>query len=242
MNNSDYEMFCNWNSSLASNENIQTRTILAEARKMIVKSFTIPEIEEVLLASGYRQNLIKTALDSMNESDGLMTENIEAESENEESFGVPKKYSDMAPRFEKILKTSGAKKFVDLMTSGTNPLIKISKKEKETFHRIASLAIENPVHLNTLHSYIRPSITSELAENVCKARKIRSKCNVEGENSSYKIVHNGNTIKVSTSPVSSTHTKFAESNYGVFGFPDEYVIMAYEEDAPYARLTKDLNV
>lgn len=242
MNNSDYEMFCNWNSGLASNENIQTRTILAEARKMISKSFTIQEIEEILLASGYRQNLVKTALDSMDESDGLMSEGATSESEEDSSFSVPKKYSDMAPRFEKILKASGAKAFVDLMTSGTDPLVKISKKEKETFHRIASLAIENPVHLNTLHSYIRPSITSELAENVCKARKIRSKCNVEGENNSYKITHNGNTIKVSTSPVSSTNTKFADSNYGVFGFPDEYVIVAYEEDTPYARLTKDLNV
>jgi len=242
MNNSDYEMFCNWNSSLASNENLQTRTILAEARKLIKKSFTILEVEEVLLASGYKPNLVKSALDSMNESDGLEEASIVAEADEEESFGVPKKYSDMAPRFEKILKTSGAKKFVDLMTSGQSPLIKISKKEKETFQRIASLAIENPVHLNTLHSYIRPSVTSELAENVCKARKIRSKCNVEGENNSYKIRHNGATIKVSTSPVSSTNTKFANSNYGVFGFPDEYVILAYEEDAPYARLTKDLNV
>ena len=144
--------------------------------------------------------------------------------------------------FEKVLASKGANFFVKVLTEGQEPLMKISRKELETFQRIADLAYENPVHFATLHAYMKPSITSELAENVCKARKIKDKCSfAQNEDGSFRISHKGKIIEASAKPVKSTSEKFSNSNYGTFGFPDEYVVLAYEESDPYSKIKKDLN-
>jgi hypothetical protein len=32
-----------------------------------------------------------------------------------------------------------------------------------------------------------------------------------------------------------------DSNYEKFGFPDEFVILAYEKNSPYSKIANDLN-
>ena len=239
MNQADYEIFYNWNNSNNTNDKIQFRTIQSRMRPMLEKkAYSNSEIEEILISEGYKENLVKEAI--------KVAHAIEMpESEVEESVtvanGVPKKYSDISRRFEKVLQAKGPSTFVKLMTQGENPLIKISKKELDTFQKIADVAYENPVHLVTLHAFMRPSVVSELAENVCRARKIRNKCSFsEVSNGSYRITHAGKVIEASIKPVGSSSTKFANSNYGAFGFPDEYVILAYEEASPYSQIKRDL--
>jgi len=139
----------------------------------------------------------------------------------EAANGVPKKYADIANKFEKVLFAKGPSSFVKLMTQGNNPLLKISKKEMETFQKIADTAYDNPVHLATLHTFIKPSITAELADNICKARKIRAKCSLKKiADGTYKITHGGKLIEASIKPVKSTSENYTTSHYDVFGFPD----------------------
>lgn len=239
MNSLDFEIFHNWNNSLKTNDKIQFRAIHAKAKSYLEKqAFNSSEIEEILLADGHKETLVKEALNLLTQSE--LTE-PEVEAKVEAAAGIPKKYADIAHKFEKVLADKGADYFVKAVTSGTNPLMKISRKELETFQRIADLACENPVHLATLHAYMKPSITSELAENVCKARRIREKCKfAQNEDGSYKISHAGKIVEASFKPVSSTSEKYATSNYGVFGFPDEYVILAYEENSPYSKIKREL--
>jgi hypothetical protein len=239
MNSTDFEIFYNWNNSLRTNDKIQYKAIQAAAKELLNKSAYSPsELEEILIAEGYKRNLIKQALvNDSSMSEDSVEQNVEV------AAGVPKKYSDISHKFEKTLQSMGATKFVKLMTKGENPLMKVSKNELETFQKLADLAYENPMYYDTLHSYMRPSITAELAENVCKARSIRDKCSISQlENGSYKISHSGKIIEASVKPVSSTSEKFTKSNYGAFGFPDEYVILAYEESSPYAKIRKDLSL
>ena len=237
MNASDFEIFYNWNNSVKTNEKIQFREILARIKPLIRKqSYKSSEIEEILIAEGYRENLVKDAMNSLNTKTAEQTSEIVPD-------GVPMTYSDIAPKFEKVLKSSGPTNFIKIMTSGDNPLVKISKKELETFQRIADTAYENPVHLATLHAFLKPSIISELAENVCRARKIRNKCSfAKVSNGKYKITHGNHTIEASISPVNSTSNKYSASNYDKFGFPDEYVILAYEEESPYSKIKRDINL
>lgn len=234
MQKKDSEIFYNWTNSNNTNDKLQFRTIQSRIAPLLERNaFTHSEIEEILIAEGYKQNLIKEALKSS-----------EAEEEVEELVAeetLPKKYSDLSHKFEKFLEAKGPTKFVKVMTQGENPLIKLSKKDLDTFQKIADTAYTNSVHYATLHAFMKPSIISELAENVCRARKIRSNCKVAQVNDGvFKIEHNGKTVKASFKPVISTSTKFASSNYGEFGFPDEYVILAYEEASPYSKIKKDL--
>ena len=232
MNSTDYEIFYNWNNSLKTNDKIQFRTIQAKIKDL--PGYSNDEIEEILLANGYKQNLIKEALNYSSEKP--------IEQVVEESNGVPKNYSDVSHKFEKVLAEVGPSQFVKLVTSGSSPIIKISSKEKETFQHITDLAYDNPVHMATLHAYMKPSVVAEMAENVCKARKMKSKCSfAKSENGSLRISYAGKIVEASSKPVMSTSEKFASSNYGKFNFPDEFVILAHEESSPYADIKKDIN-
>ena len=235
MNSPDFEIFYNWNNSLQTNEKIQYRTILSKIKPLReVKAYNDSEIEEILTAEGFKNNLIKAAL-----KDGTGENDIEQKVET--ANGIPKKYSDISHRFEKVLVAQGPTKFVKLMTQGDSPLMKLSKKEKDTFQKIADVAYENPLYMQTLHAYMSPSIVSELAETVCKARKIRNKVSVaKTGNGKYKITHAGKIIEASLNPLTSTSESFSNSNYGTFGFPDEYIILAHEEESPYSKINKDL--
>jgi len=239
MNSTDFEIFYNWNNLNRTNDKIQLRTIQSRMLPLLErKAFTLPEIEEILIAEGYKESLVKEAMQANNKiSEADLEMSVEA------ANGVPKKYSDISHKFEKVLQAHGPTKFVKLMTEGENPLLKISKKERETFQKIADVAYENPVQLTTMHAFIQPSIISELAENVCRARRIAQKCSVvKTAKGNFTITHNGKKIEASIKPVESTSEKFAKSNYGVFGFPDEYVILAYEHNSPYAEIKKDLGL
>jgi len=240
MNSLDFEVFTNYNNSFKTNDKIQFRAIHAKAISLFDKKvYATSEMEELLIADGYKESLVKEAL-AMLSKDEL--NDLEVETKVAEASGMPKKYSDVAQNFEKVLSSKGANFFVKVLTEGQAPLMKISRKELETFQRIADLAHENPVHFATLHAYMKPSITSELAENVCRARKIKEKCSfAQNEDGSYRISHKGKIIEASSKPVKSTSDKFNNSNYGIFGFPDEYVILAHEESNPYSRIKKDLN-
>lgn len=234
MNSQDFEIFYNWNNSLKTNDKIQFRAIQAKIRPYLEKNaYSMTEIEEILVAEGYKPNLVKEALNFDNNKNDV-------EQRVSDANGVPKKYADLAHRFEKVLKEVGPTKFVKLITSGVNPLLKISSKEKYTFQKIADLAHENPIHLATLHTYLKPSIVSELAENVCRARKISDKCSFANTQKGLSISHNGKTIFASSEPVKSTSQKFIDSNYEAFGFPDEYVILAYEHNSPYSKINHSL--
>ena len=213
MNSLDFEVFTNYNNSFKTNDKIQFRAIHAKAKSLFDKKvYATSEMEELLIADGYKESLVKEAL-AMLSKDEL--NDLEVETKVASAAGI---------------------------TEGQAPLMKISRKELETFQRIADLAHENPVHFATLHAYMKPSITSELAENVCRARKIKEKCSfAQNEDGSYRISHKGKIIEASSKPVKSTSDKFNNSNYGIFGFPDEYVILAHEESNPYSRIKKDLN-
>lgn len=236
MNSSDFEIFYNWNNNNRTNDQLQLRTIQSRMRPLLEKkAFSIGEIEEILIAEGYKESLIKEAL-RVKESPAQKTS--QQQSENK---GVPTKYADIAPKFEKILQANGPSTLVKLLTEGPSPLLKISQKEALTFRRVAELAFDDPAHLATLHSFLRPSVVSELSENICRARKMKDKCVVaQVSDGTYEIQHNGKKVQASVKPVKSTSEKFAKSNYEYFDFPDEYVILAYEESSPYSKIIKDL--
>jgi len=239
MQKKDSEIFYNWTNSNNTNDKLQFRTIQSRIAPLLERNaYNHSEIEEILVSEGYKQNLIKEALKMASKDEEIEeTEEVEAEET------LPKKYSDLSYKFERVLEAKGPTKFVKIMTQGENPLMKLSKKELDTFQKIADTAYTNSVHYATLHAFMKPSIISELAENVCRARKIRKNCRVaKVDDGVYQIEHNGKTVKASYKPVISTSNKFASSNYAEFGFPDEYVILAYEEASPYSQIKKDLGL
>jgi hypothetical protein len=233
MNSQDFEIFYNWNNSLKTNDKIQFRKIQSEV-KTLRKAYSSTEIEEILVAEGYKPNLVKEALNFDSQDETIEQKVVEVST-------VPKKYADVSSKFEKVLMEIGPTKFVKMLTSGSSPLMKISKKEIETFQKIADVAYENSVHLVTLHAYMKPSIVSELAENVCRARKIKNKCSFANTEGGLAITFNGKTVVASTKPVKSSSAKCVDSNYEKFGFPDEFVILAYEKNSPYSKIANDLN-
>jgi hypothetical protein len=239
MQKKDNEIFYNWTNSNNTNDQLQLRTIKSRIAPMLDKQvFAHSEIEEILVAEGYKQNLIKEALKMADKENGAE----EPVKPSEEAI-IPKRYSDLSNKFEKLLQAEGPTKFVKILTRGDNPLMKLSSKELETFQKIADTAHVNPVHNAVLHAFMKPSIISELAENVCRARKISKNCRIAKVSENvYQISHNDKKIEVSLGPVKSSSTKFASSGYGKLGFPDEYVILAYEESSPYSQIKKDLGL
>jgi hypothetical protein len=233
MKSADFEIFYNWNNSLKTNEKIQFRTIQSKIKPMLERDgYSKSEVEEILVADGHRSDLVKQAL-NYGESP--------VETKQTSASGIPKSYLDLSSQIENVLQSQGPSKFVKLLTSGSSPLVKISAKEKDTLQKIADTAYENPIHLATLHAFLKPSIVSELAENVCKARKIASKCSIAEAGDKTKISYNGKIVEASSSPMYSSGEKFQTSNYGIFNFPDEFIILTYESKSPYAKIKKDLS-
>lgn len=234
MNSKDVEIFHNWTNNNKTNEQIQLRTIKARILPMLKRGvYASSDIEEILVSEGYRLDLIKKAM--------AIDEPTKTAQKVEKGF--PKSYKDLAPNIEKVLNERGPTAFVKMLTSGTNPLMKLSKKDRDTFQKIADTAYDNPIHVNTLHAFMEPSIISELAENICTARKIKSNCKVAQKNSEvFEITHKGVTISASPVQMKSTSEKFAQSNYEAFGFPDEYIALAYEEFSPYSRIKNEIGM
>jgi hypothetical protein len=235
MISNDSDILINWTRSNAANDNLQLRTIQSRIRPYLErKSMKNSEIEEILLAEGYKENLIKEALrlaSTKDEESVVVADTFK---------GIPKKYGDVAPKIEAVLAAKGPSKFVKMLTEGNSPIVKISKKDLDSLQKIADKAFENPLEMPVLHAFLKPSVISELAENVCRARKIRQNCKVAQTKDGYKIAHKNKEIFASSKPISSTSDKFASSNYEAFGFPDEYVIIAHEEASPYSQIQKDL--
>lgn len=231
MNSTDFEIFYNWGNTLSTNDKIQFKKIQSQISNL-KKNHSVGEMEEILVANGYKYSLVKEAL----------SEKKEVKTAQAEPVTMPKKYADIAPRIEQTLKELGSNKFVSLLTKGTNPLMKLSKKQVETFQKLADSALEDSIYFDALHSYMKPSIVSELCENVRIARKIKDFCKIDNKDNLYKIHHNGKVVEASISPVKSTSAKYKENNYSYFNFPDEYVILAYEESSPYSKIKKDLNI
>lgn len=235
MDSKDFEIFQNWTNNNKTNEQIQLRTIKARILPMLQKGvYASNEIEEILVSEGYRLDLIKKAM--------TIDEPIKTASSTPQK-GFPKSYKDLAPQIEKVLREKGPNQFVKMLTSGNDPLMKLSTKDRGTFQKIADTAYDHPIHMNTLHAFMEPSIVSELAENVCRARKIKPNCKIAQTNSEvYEITHKDVTVIASPTQIKSTSQKFAQSNYEAFGFPDEYIVLAYDESSPYSRIKKEIGI
>ena len=117
MNSQDFEIFYNWNNSLKTNDKIQFRKIQSEV-KTLRKAYSSTEIEEILVAEGYKPNLVKEALNFDSQDETIEQKVVEVST-------VPKKYADVSSKFEKVLMEIGPTKFVKMLTSGSSPLMKI---------------------------------------------------------------------------------------------------------------------
>lgn len=236
MQKKDNEIFSNWTNSSNSSDQLQFRQIQARMVPILKKNaYNISEIEEILISEGFKENLVKEAL--------RIPETKTEKEVKTSSTVIPKSYADLSGKFEQVLANHGPRKFVQLMTQGENPLMKVSNKQLDAFQRFADTAYNNPTEMPGLHAFMKPSIISELAENVCRARKIRQNCRVaEKSNGEYEIQHGSKKIVASFKPMKSSSEKFASSNYQHFQFPDEYIILAYEEASPYSQIKKDLGM
>lgn len=198
-------------------------------------SYGPEEISEILLAEGVSERIASLSLEK------VFTKVAEKKKEEYYFKGVPKSYKDIALRFEKVLLSHGPRKFVKMTTEGQDPIIKLSKSEKETFLKLSEAAYNDHVRLASLHAFIQPSIIGELNNKVCVARKLAKTASVQKINEdTYEITVKGKKIEANINDIDSTNPVFSESNYKEFGFPDEYVIMAYEKSLPYESIIKNL--
>ena len=114
MQKKDSEIFYNWTNSNNTNDKLQFRTIQSRIAPLLERNaYNHSEIEEILVSEGYKQNLIKEALKMANKDEEIEeTEEVEAEET------LPKKYSDLSHKFERVLEAKGPTKFVKIMTQG----------------------------------------------------------------------------------------------------------------------------
>jgi hypothetical protein len=230
--NTSDDLIYNWRNELKGHSSGMKVVANAHAIKLKNQGFNKNEVVELLAAENFDLDLVnKVASVVFNEETNLKTAM--------EVTVVPTKYSDCAPIIEKTLEKLSAKEFVNKLTQGNHPIVKVDEKAFESWKRLAELAKRNYNARLSLHSELKPWIEEALLNNILVAETSDVQMKTASKNK-YVVSMRHGFAEVDLVNGTSTSVKFQEGNYELFGLADEFMVKAADSVSPYERLKRAL--
>jgi hypothetical protein len=230
--NTSDDLIYNWRNELKGHSSGMKVVANAHAIKLKNQGFNKNEVVELLAAENFDLDLVnKVASVVFNEETDLKTAM--------EVTVVPTKYSDCAPIIEKTLEKLSAKEFVNKLTQGNHPIVRVDEKAFESWKRLAELAKKNYNARFSLHSELKPWIEEALLNNILVAETSDVQMKTASKNK-YVVTMKHGSAEVDLVNGTSTSIKFQEGNYGLFGLADEFMVKAADSVSPYERLKRAL--
>lgn len=230
--NTSDDLIYNWRNELKGHSSGMKVVANAHAIKLKNQGFNKNEVVELLAAENFDLDLVnKVASVVFNEETNLKTAM--------EVTVVPTKYSDCAPIIEKTLEKLSAKEFVNKLTQGNHPVVRVDEKAFESWKRLAELAKKNYNARLSLHSELKPWIEEALLNNILVAETSDVQMKTSSKNK-YVVSMRHGSAEVDLVNGTSTSAKFLEGNYELFGLADEFMVKAADSVSPYERLKRAL--
>jgi len=234
----------NWGNSLRNTEDGSRYVAAQTAAEYKRRGFSASEATDLMVADDFDPATTATAVQ------GLYAEAMAAAEEEREisaqAMVVPTSYDDVSNVVEAALASLSSRDFVDRLTSGNNPVLRVNAKSLSSWYRLAQFAKDDPHALEVLHSDLKPwfedaMLSSVLAAEQSMRQKRVSLSQAKGSNHRFCVSSasgEGTLVCLATSTCSCD--RFQQGNYEDFGLACEHIVAVADSVSPHQRLARSL--
>jgi len=228
------DMIYNWRNSLRKNDQGERIVAAQVAQQLKSRDFNENEAIDMMIADGYSMAIAKAAVEDVYEVVTAQT----SYKPQRTAMVVPTKYNDVAPIIEDTLKSTATNEFINLLTTGEQPIMRLSRKGLDSFSRLVKAAKEDKFALETLHGELKPWIEEAMLNSVLLAEKTQARIFKAESEGQYKVSTAKGVIDVDLESGTSSGSRFQKGNFAQFGLADEYLVKVADTVSPHARLTR----
>lgn len=224
MNLQNDEMIYNWSNSLRQNDD-GARFIAAQtAASLRERGFSAPEALDVMVADEFNQDIAKSAVAAT-----YFEPAAEVPAAKRTAKVVPTSYGDILPFVENALKLMPTREFVDKLSAGSAPILRVSQRSLQSWNRLAGLAKDNDSALSQLHRDLRPWMEEAMLNSVLIA-----------ESDSTRTASKKSVTDLGKGTCDCA--RFIGGNFATFGLACEHIVVAADHASPHQRLIRALEV
>lgn len=226
------EFIYNWDNE---QKNSPESKALIAATNYKEKGYESQEAFDLLLSDNYSYRTAQAVINKLYDSST-------SESASHSVSVVPTCYEDVKDSLGTLLRTSGPDKFINILTKGAMPLIKMAAKPLGSLRRVAEYAMHDNYAMNELHKMLKPWVEDCLLNSVLLSEKISPEAKIASVDIGvYEVTTKTASVTVDLFRGASNSERFTSGNFETLGLPDEYVILVAEKIAPLNKIKKDLS-
>lgn len=225
------EFIYNWSNQLAEGTARERRASLVRlAQQHRNRGFSRNEALELLVADTQDIDTCHSVVD-------YVFADVEEEKPAVQAYLVPTSYRDVAAQVEGALARLGPDEFIDAICGAEYPIVRTSRRGRESLRRVAENALVNPKAMDMLHETIAPYFETAMLDSVILAEQSGER--VAQVDDSVFVVGDGNEqVQVDLESGSSTGYRYKKGRFAEFGLADEYMVRVAEHASPHERLRR----
>lgn len=230
------EFIYNWNNQLTAGTQRERQTVLVRAAQTLRNSgYEQREALDMLLADHADVNAVEGAIEFVFAD--AKTENAK---EVAASVVVPTSYKDIKSVVENQLAEMGPNNFIGALCDSEYPIIRTSKRGRESLVRLAESATSMRHAMNSLHETLAPYFETVMLDSVLLADKLNARV-AEKNNGIFECEAPKATVTVNIREASSNSARFTGGKFADFGLACEYIVKVADYVSPHERLKKAIN-
>jgi hypothetical protein len=227
------EFIYNWNNQLESGTHRERQTLLIrEAQSLRKSGYNQRDALDMLLADNEDLIASETAINFV-----YADAKTEPANERIAEVVVPTSYKDIKSTVESKLKEIGAQKFISVLCDSNYPVIRTSKRGRESLTRLAESAQDMKHAMNSLHETLAPYFETAMLDSVLLASKLNARI-AEKKDGVFDCELTNKNVTVDIRQASSNSDRFTGGNFGEFGLACEYIVKVADHISPHERLRK----
>jgi hypothetical protein len=228
------EMILNWSNNLRKTNDGLRYVAAQTAQAYKADGFNASETFELMVADDFDIDVTKEILSQVFESEKIAS----APEPTRFAMVVPTSYKDVVPLIEDALVKLSPNQFVESLF---NKLIISSRKDKESWKRLAQQAVNDPVAKKILHEDLRPWIEETMLNSVLAAEQQQYRvAALDGELKEYAVSTNSGNVKVNLQDGVCSCERFQNGHFASFGLACEHMVRVADTISPFERLTRAL--
>jgi len=230
------EFIYNWNNQLTAGTQRERQTVLVrEAQALRNSGYEQREALDMLLADHTDVTAVEGAIEFVfADAKAENTKTVTA------SVVVPTSYKDIQSVVETRLSEMGPNNFVSALCDSEYPIIRTSKRGRESLVRLAESATNMRQAMNSLHETLAPYFETGILDSVLLADKLNARV-AEKNNGVFECEASKSTVTVNIREAFSNSARFTGGKFADFGLACEYIVKVADYVSPHERLKKAIN-
>jgi hypothetical protein len=150
---------------------------------------------------------------------------------------VPASYRDIVAQVESALQRMGPDGFIEAVCDAEYPLVRTSRRGRESLRRVAENALVNPKAMQMLHESLEPYFETAMLDSVILAETAGDRV-AQVTDSVFLVGEGRDQVQVDLDKASSTGYRYNKGRFAEFGLADEYMVRVADHASPQERLRR----